>query len=130
MACIIFVYDIAAKSSFESIPGYLEYYKSKEQFNQSALKILVGNRNNADRIRMVTEEEGIKFAKEKDMLFFETSTEDGTNVKEVFMQSVRIILDRINIGEINLNNPSCGIKENKRVGKDKKCYKICNCHIF
>ena len=129
-ACIIFFYDITVKSSFASIPGYLEYYKNKKEFNQSELKILVGDIHSGERIRMVTEEEGIEFAKKNDMLFFETSVKEGTNVNEVFMQSARIILDRINKGEINLKDRSCGIKENKRVGKDKKNYKICNCHIF
>ena len=120
IACIIFVYDISVKSSFENIPQYLKYYKRTTIFNQSALKILVGNKIDEVERRQVTKEEGIKFAEKNDMLFFEVSAKNGANHKEVFMQSARIILDGINKGKYDLKDPTCGIIDNKRVGKDKK----------
>ena len=120
IACIIFVYDISVKSSFENIPQYLKYYKRTTIFNQSALKILVGNKIDEVERRQVTKEEEIKFAEKNGMLFFEVSAKNGANHKEVFMQSARIILDGINKGKYDLKDPTCGIIDNKRVWKDKK----------
>ena len=72
VACVIFVYDINDKESFENIPKYLE--KSKKNHNNKLIfKVLVGNKSDDNENRQVEEEEGNKFATDNHMLFFEIS---------------------------------------------------------
>ena len=47
--------------------------------------ILVGNKIDINE-REVTNEEGIKFAKERNMKYFETSAKTGFGIKEAFNQ--------------------------------------------
>ena len=82
IACIIFVYDISVKSSFENIPQYLKYYKRTTIFNQSALKILVGNKIDEVERRQVTKEEGIKFAEKNDMHFLKFRQKMGQIIRK------------------------------------------------
>ena len=137
LACVIFVYSITDKKSFENIGNYLEKFKNYD--NKLLFKVLVGNKSDdkGNKFREVKEEEGTKFAQENNMLFFETSAEVNKNVKEIFEQSAHEILKKINKGEYDLNNPSCGIRkgttiqERSAIGKDKKkCETCCSCYIF
>ncbi len=126
LTCVIFVYDITDKESFENVPKYLENFQKKNN-NKLVYKVLVGNKSDEDgnKERKVEKEEGIKFAEDHHMLFFETSAKYNKNVKEIFKQSAHEILDKINKGEYNLNNLSYGIKKDK-----KKCETCCSCYIF
>ena len=124
--CVIFVYDITDKESFENVPKYLKNFQ-KNNNNKLVFKVLVGNKSDEDgnKERQVEKKEGIKFAEDHHMLFFETSAKYNKNVKEIFKRSAHEILDKINKGEYNLNNLSYGIKKDK-----KKCETCCSCYIF
>ena len=81
-ACEIFVYDIKNKKSFQNVPNYLE--KSQNNDNKRLLKVLVGNKIDDNENRQEEDEEGIKFAEDHHMLFFETSAKNNINVKKIF----------------------------------------------
>ena len=80
---IMLVYDITNLESFQNLNSWLiqiEKYAPK-----NALKILIGNKNDLEKDRKVTFEQGKEFADKNGMKFFETSAKESTNVKESFL---------------------------------------------
>ena len=70
------------------------------------------------------------------MLFFETSAKTGLNIDEVFVRSSGAIAEKIEKGEYDTSNDSCGIKigiTNDTAGKGnsgaviRKINNGCNC---
>lgn len=52
--------------------------------DEHASIVLVGNKSDLTRDRVVTEKEGKRLAEKYSLPFYETSAKDGTNVAEVF----------------------------------------------
>lgn len=79
----LLVYDITRKPSFEHINQWLK--ELREHTEDTIPLVLVGNKVDlADVKRAVSTEEAAGYAKEVDMLFFETSAYDATNVRLAF----------------------------------------------
>ena len=79
---------------------------------KNILICLVGNKIDLEDKREVSYEEGKNFAEENDLLFFETSAKDGNNIREIFLESATILVDKIEKGEIKLEASDNGIKIN------------------
>ena len=131
---LIIVYDISSKESFDNVNKYFAYCKNLGVMNPKY--ILVGNKTDLEDKRQVTYEEGKEFAAEHDMLFFETSAKNGTNVKEVFIKAVEILYKDQNYEKGETEEWEKMKIVNKKIlqtGKIKKknCCKyllnICNC---
>ena len=81
---VIIVYDITSRETFEQVTHWLNEILLHEE-NISIPKILVGNKLDRDvNERKVSTEEGRSLAIKNNMMFFETSAYNGTNVSEVF----------------------------------------------
>jgi len=73
--------------------------------------MLVGNKADlANHRREVSYEEGLDFAERNGLVFIETSAKTATNVDKVFIDTARLIHDKILTGIIDVYNDSCGIK--------------------
>ena len=72
--------------------------------------ILIGNKTDLEAEREVSYEEGTKFAKKYDLLFFETSAKTAVNVEKTFELMAQMISDNIDKNEYDLSNESIGIK--------------------
>ena len=118
---IIIVYDISRKYTFESVRYYLDLIN---QIAPNIVVALVGNKVDIEfeydsyYEREVTTEEGQKFAEDHNLLFYETSGKNGTNVNEFFNDFIqRIFQNDPEIQQIiattNLNNT----KNNERPPK-------------
>lgn len=53
------------------------------------IKLLVGNKVDKEKDRAVTREEGVKFAKEKKMLFMECSAKTKLGIQQAFEELVQ-----------------------------------------
>ena len=119
--CAIVVYDISRRETFENVIKWIE--DCKHYSSKSILIILVGNKCDLEEERQVMKEEGDELADKYGLIFFETSAKDGTNVKEIFGESLELIANRIEQKYYDLDNDICGIKQNYNYNKNRKSEK-------
>ena len=81
-AVAIVVFDVTNKQSFTSVDKWIEDARSLRE--DDVLLILAGNKCDLGDQRQVSQEEAQSYAKEKDLMYFETSARQGTNIKSVF----------------------------------------------
>ena len=113
--CALIVYDITSRKSFEDITIWLK--ECKDMCYKDILICLIGNKSDLEVRRAVSYEEGEKFANDNQLLFFETSAKDGTNIQEIFKESATNIFERIESGQLNIDHSS-GIKIGKYPNKE------------
>ena len=94
----VLVYDITERSSFENLTKWLNKINHyKENVNTSGVKVMViANKADLDG-RNVFYEEGMKFAEEKGMRFFETSAKTGVNINQAFEHLVNELTEHAKV---------------------------------
>ena len=112
--CACIVYDITNRNSFNSIQSWID--DCTKQTPKSILYILIGNKNDLSDSREVQYEEGAEFAKQRDMIFLETSAKTGFNISAIFDKSVKQIDKNIIDNKYDLTNENCGIRQGIRPG--------------
>ena len=127
--CAFIVYDITDKKSFENVITWLN--ECRDMCYKDILICLIGNKSDLEGKRVISYEEGKNFADENNLLFFETSAKNGSNIKECFNESASVLVDKIEIGQLKLDQASNGIQignfpdseqnENLRKKKKKCC---------
>ena len=78
----MFIYDITKKSTFENLQTWIDIAMNNS--NTFGINFLVGNKCDKKEERKVTQNEAEQFAKEKNLIFFETSAKNNRNVKKSF----------------------------------------------
>ena len=114
--CACIVYDITNRNSFNDVKSWFD--DCKKMTPKTVQMVLIGNKIDLEDEREVSFEEGEKFAKENNMLFFETSAKNGDNIEEVFYNSAEIIDKKIDQGYYNLDFDNCGIKMGVNVSQN------------
>ncbi|XP_063075815.1 ras-related protein Rab-12 [Engraulis encrasicolus] len=91
---IVLVYDITKQETFEDLPKWvkmIDKYASEE-----AELLLVGNKLDCETDRIVTRQQGERFASRiSGMRFCEASAKDNFNVDEIFLKLVDDILSKM-----------------------------------
>nr|MDO8075923.1 GTP-binding protein [Candidatus Freyarchaeota archaeon] len=85
----LLVFDVTKRESFEHLDGWLE---EVGRHCSSIPMIMVGNKTDMPG-RAVSVEEALEFAINRNMLYFETSAKEGTNVESAFGDLTRIMID-------------------------------------
>ena len=83
------MYDVCDRGSFESLNGWLQ--RLLECGSDGIIVLLVGNKIDKSAERVVSSDEGRKFAFENQLAFLEVSALAGTNIELAF----KTILQRI-----------------------------------
>ena len=99
---IILVYDITNEMSFKNLRNWNRIIEEKA--NKNVIKILVGNKCDLNN-RVISKEEGEKFASDYNYIFFETSNKNNINVNEVFYCMIKKILKAIDEKKLIIKNP-------------------------
>ena len=79
---ILLIYDITNKESFDSIPKWLKEISDIK--NDDIILVLIGNKIDLEKERVISFEEGKKFADENKFLFQEVSAKSGQNIENLF----------------------------------------------
>lgn len=81
---VILVYDVTDESSFESVEGWIHGMNSK--VGSDAIKVLVANKIDNERLRKVPKHKGEKLAQKYNMMFFECSarSSDSSGINIIF----------------------------------------------
>ena len=80
----LIVYSITDKQSFERLNKWIEMVKDINK-NENVTIGIVANKSDLFESAEVTKEEGEIFAKEKNILFFETSAKDYKSIEKAFI---------------------------------------------
>ena len=97
--CAFIVYDITDKKSFDNIITWLG--EVKDMCYKDILICLIGNKCDLEGKRVISYDDGKRLAEENNLLFFETSAKN---------ESTSILVDKIENGQLKLDNASNGIQ--------------------
>ena len=81
---IYLVYDITNKNSFNHLPDWIKFINNIENTNI----VIIGNKIDLENNRVVSFEEGKKFAEENNYEIFEISAKEGTGLLEMMISSI------------------------------------------
>ena len=104
----LLVYDITRKDTFAHLATWLE--EARQNGNPAMTIMLVANKTDLDSRRMVSTEEGRRFAESNGLLFLEASAKTAVNVEEAFVKTAEAIYSKIEGGECDLSAELSGIK--------------------
>lgn len=91
--CIIIVYDITNKDSFNSLAHWLN--DAKNNTIEGTIFVICGNKIDLKEKRVVTNEEIDEYIKKENLLYVECSAQNGEGIKELFNLIAK------NLGESN-----------------------------
>ena len=114
---IIIVFDITNTESFD---GAKNWVKDLSSHNNTAILSLVGNKCDLIDRRTVSFEKGKTFAKQNNLLYFETSAKENSNICEIFLT----ISEKIPKNK-DSNNSNLGLKVDEVTMKQRQNY-CCN----
>ena len=119
---IIILYDITQKASFDHIRNWITEI---DKFGkQGVLKVIVGNKLDMENNRKITKEAAENLSLKYGIKLWEVSAKDNTNIEEMFLDTIKTLLEKnskiISEGSSIANN----IQLNKNV-KNKKSKKCC-----
>lgn len=90
---IVLVYDVTKRQTFEHIATWLKE-ATDQCTNPDAIKVLIGNKVDCeDGDRCVDREEGVEFARDNKMLFFECSAKTKIGIFQAYDEILRKILE-------------------------------------
>jgi len=104
----LLVYDVTRRETFDHLTRWLE--EARQNANANLVIMLIGNKIDLEHRRVVTTEEGQKFATEHGLIFLETSAKTAHNVEEAFTATAAAIYKNIENGVYDVTNEAFGIK--------------------
>ena len=120
----IIVYAVNDRKSFEHIDYWIKVIEDKCNIRNKIL-MLVGNKIDLDN-RDVTNEEGVNYAKRKNMKYHETSAKTGFGIKQLFQNMYQEVYNKYKDADNKINKedntetPNFQIENEKVMNQKKK----------
>jgi small GTP-binding protein len=108
----IIVYSIIDKKSFENLKNWIDMV-NKSNKNQEVVIGIVANKSDLFENQIVSKEEGEKFAKDNNALFFETSAKDYNSIDKVFVELCKCYFQNYEKNKQNNNSITSQQIDNK-----------------
>jgi small GTP-binding protein len=125
-SCAVVVFDLTDMKTFEQANEW--YVECKEMCSRNVEVVMVGNKKDLEKERVVSYEQAKQYAEENEIEYFETSALSGEGVKELFEFIVDVLVDKARKEEakMGMNDRMGGIvlNKDKAQGEDeqeKKC---------
>ncbi|CAD8089982.1 unnamed protein product [Paramecium sonneborni] len=120
----LIVFDVTNSESFEALK---EWIKNARDFSKPSIQIIiVGNKIDLEKQRVISEESAKQFCQENDVQYVETSAATGYQVNEAFTQITIQILDLLQQGAIDGEMIKPKFLNQKKVNETDK-QQQCNC---
>jgi Ras-related protein Rab-2A len=104
----LLVYDVTRRETFAHLNRWIE--ETRYNGNPDMSIMLVGNKIDLDGRRVISTEEGQKFAEQNGLQFVETSAKNALNVEDAFVLTARHIHDKIVSGSMSPTFDTHGVK--------------------
>lgn len=110
---VFLLYDITDQDSFNNLPYWIEIIKSNCE--NATPKILIGNKRDLETRRIISTDQGRKFANDNGYIFIEISAKTGFGIETLFNRAAKeqICLSEKNIFQIKLMEKMNRMKEVK-----------------
>ena len=118
---IIILYDITQKSSFDHIRNWITEI---DKFGkQGVLKVIVGNKLDLENNRKISKEDAENLALKYGLKLWEVSAKDNTNIEEMFVDTIKTLLEKNSkiINESSSMGNNIKLSKNIKNKKNKKC---------
>ena len=118
---IIILYDITQKSSFDHIRNWITEI---DKFGkQGVLKVIVGNKLDLENNRKISKEDAENLALKYGLKLWEVSAKDNTNIEEMFVDTIKTLLEKNSkiISESSFMGNNIKLNKNIKNKKNKKC---------
>ena len=118
---IIILYDITQKSSFDHIRNWITEI---DKFGkQGVLKVIVGNKLDLENNRKISKEDAENLALKYGLKLWEVSAKDNTNIEEMFVDTIKTLLEKNSkiISESSSMGNNIKLNKNIKNKKNKKC---------
>ena len=118
---IIILYDITQKSSFDHIRNWIT--KIDKFGKQGVLKVIVGNKLDLENNRKISKEDAENLALKYGVKLWELSAKDNTNIEEMFVDTIKTLLEKNSkiINESSSMGNNIKLSKNIKNKKNKKC---------
>jgi len=113
-SCLLFVYDITNKLSFDNIDNWINFLKGRVQIPYIAL---IGNKFDLNKKRKVPLKEAMKKAEKYNCDFYEVSALDGKNIDNAFLNLTNKLINNSNKKKNQKENPKENPKESQKENK-------------
>ena len=127
-SCVMIVFDITNRKSFESIPYWIK--KALDYCSENISILLVGNKEDLSYRRTVTYNEAYEVAKYFNINYIEASAKTGFKVYDSFNNIIHNVYSKLENGEIDPSDDSYGVRllqtknRSNEVKKKKNCCTI------
>ena len=122
---IILMFDLTDQKSYDEISNWVENIKQIQE--EDYPMILVGNKCDLEKERIISNEEGIELSKKFNLQFFEVSNKTNKNIEESGNAIIKLIVERKQ-QKIKELTKDYEILENFELDKEKSLMDIKDVH--
>ena len=119
---VLLTYDIANKISFKNLDFWIGDLKENADNFDDIFICLIGNKNDKKEEREVSIEEADKYAKEKNLPFFEVSAKTGEGIQKLFNEIIKGAMKKMLNSTENVDNMRLSfLDKESTIPKKKGC---------